>query len=311
MDSNSNNGNGYFDLQVNGYAGIDFNQDDLAGDDLHLVCERLAWEGVDGILATIVTEHVDKMERRLRNLVTLRERDPLARQIIAGIHIEGPFLNETPGYRGAHPADAIHPADAGEMERLLDAAGGLACLVTLAPERDAGLKVTRMLAGRNITVAAGHCDPSLDELRAAIDAGLSVFTHLGNGCPMQMHRHDNIIQRALSLHDRLWLCFIADGAHVAFPALGNYLRAAGLDRCVVVTDAIAPASLGPGRYTLGRWDLVIGPDLVARAPDGSHLIGAVVTMPQCAANLVERVGLSRQDALRLTVTNPRRAIGLS
>jgi len=306
MDSNSG---GYFDLQVNGYAGIDFNQDDLTGADLHTVCERLAGDGVGGILATIVTEHLDKMTLRLRNLRTLREQDPLAQQVIAGLHIEGPFLNETPGYRGAHPLDAIRPAEVAEMDRLLDAAGGLTRLVTLAPERDAGLKVTRMLAERNIAVAAGHCDPSLDELRAAIDAGLTVFTHLGNGCPMQMHRHDNIIQRALSLHDRLWLCFIADGAHVAFPALGNYLRAGGLDRCVVVTDAIAPASLGPGRYTLGRWDLVIGPDLVARAPDGSHLIGAVVTMPQCAANLVEHVGLSREDALRLTVTNPRRALG--
>lgn len=304
-----NNGNGYFDLQVNGYAGIDFNQDDLSGDDLHIACERLESDGVSGILAAIVTEHVEMMERRLRNLVVLREQDPLARQVIAGIHIEGPFLNETPGYRGAHPVDAIHPADLGEMEGLLDAAGGLTRLVTLAPERDAGLKVTRMLAGRNIAVAAGHCDPSLDELRAVIDAGLTVFTHLGNGCPMQMHRHDNIIQRALSLYDRLWLCFIADGAHVTFPALGNYLRAAGLDRCVVVTDAIAPASLGPGRYTLGRWDLVIGPDLVARAPDGSHLIGAVVTMAQSVANLVEQVGLSHDDALRLTVTNPQRALG--
>jgi N-acetylglucosamine-6-phosphate deacetylase len=126
------------------------------------------------------------------------------------------------------------------MDRLLDAAGGLTRLVTLAPERDAGLKVTRRLAGQNIVVVAGHCDSTLEELRTAIDAGLTLFTHLGNGCPMQRHRHDNIIQRALSLHDRLLLCLIADGAHVPFPALGNYMRAAGLDRCVVVTDAIAP-----------------------------------------------------------------------
>ncbi len=304
MDSES----GFFDLQVNGYAGIDFNQDALTADDLHAVCERLSADGVAGILATIVTEHVDKMVHRLKNLVALREQDPLAQKLITGIHIEGPFLNETAGYRGAHPEDAIRPAEPDAMERLLDAAGGLARLVTLAPERDAGLKVTRIVAERGITVSAGHCNPSLDELEAAIDAGLTMFTHLGNGCPMQMHRHDNIIQKALSLCDRLWLCFIADGAHVAFPALGNYLRAAGLDRCVVVTDAIAPASLGPGRYTLGRWDLVIGPDLVARAPDGSHLIGAVVTMRQSVANLVERVGLSREDALLLTVTNPRRSL---
>src|SRR4030095_15427595 len=135
-------------------------------------------------------------------------------------------------------------ADRDSMRRLLDAADGLARLVTLSPESDPGFAVTRMLAAEDVRVSAGHTNASLDELKAAIDAGLSMFTHLGNGCPMQMHRHDNIIQRALSLSDKLWICFIADGAHVAFPALGNYLRAAGLDRCVIVTDAIAPASLG-------------------------------------------------------------------
>src|SRR5205814_4230702 len=127
---------------------------------------------------------------------------------------------------------------------------------------------------------AGHTNASLEQLQAAIQAGLSMFTHLGNGCPMHMHRHENIVQRALSLSDQLWLMFIADGAHVAFPALGNYLRAAGLDRCVVVTDAIAAAGMGPGRYRMGRWDLLVGPDMVARAPDGSHLVGSAGTMKQ-------------------------------
>ena len=149
---------------------------------------------------------------------------------------------------------------------MLDAGNGLTRLITLSPECDAGFAVTSFLARQNVTVSAGHCNPSLDQLKAAIDAGLTMFTHVGNGCPMQMHRHDNIIQRALSLHDRLWLCFIADGVHVPFVALGNYFRAAGIERCVVVTDAIAPASLGPGRYKLGRWDLQIGEDMVARAP---------------------------------------------
>ena len=115
-----------------------------------------------------------------------------------------------------------------------------------------------MLAGAGVVVSAGHCDPSLDQLRAAIDAGLSMFTHLGNGCPMQLHRHDNVIQRALLACRRPplpWVSFIADGAHVPFFALRNYLKVVGFDRAIVVTDAIAPAGLGPGRYTLGRWDL--------------------------------------------------------
>ena len=85
------------------------------------------------------------------------------------------------------------------MKRLLDAAGGLTKVVTLAPERDPGFRVTRMLARKNVIVSAGHSDASVDQLQAAIDAGLAMFTHLGNGCPMQMHRHDNIIQRVLSL----------------------------------------------------------------------------------------------------------------
>jgi N-acetylglucosamine-6-phosphate deacetylase len=300
---------GFFDLQVNGYGGVDFNQEDLAAGDLHAVCERLAADGVGGILATFTTETLAKMVRRMANLVALRERDPLARRIIAGLHIEGPFISPLDGYRGAHPADAVRPASADEMRRLLDAGGGLVRLVTLAPECDEGLRLTRLLVRDGIVASAGHCDPTLDQLRAAADAGLSMFTHLGNGCADQVHRHDNIIHRALSLHDRLWLCFIADGVHVPVPALGNCLRAAGMERAVVVTDAVTPAGLGPGTYRQGRFQVRVAENDAARMMDGS-LIGSAITMRQSVRNLVERLGLSEADARRLTVTNPRRAIGL-
>ena len=299
----------YFDLQVNGYGGVDFNQDGLTAEGLREACRRLADDGVEGALATIITESVERMAQRLANLVRLREQDPLVQRIIAGIHIEGPFINETDGFRGAHPLDAVRPANPDTMDRLLDAAGGLTRLVTLAPERDDGMHTTRMLAGRGIAVAAGHTDASLDDLAAAADAGLSLVTHVGNGCPMRLHRHDNIIQRALSLRDRLRLCFIADGVHVPLFALGNYIRAAGVERCIVVTDAVAPAGLGPGRYTLGRWELDIGEDLAARAPDGSHLIGSAVTMTASAANLRDHLGLADADIERLTYINPKQAIG--
>jgi N-acetylglucosamine-6-phosphate deacetylase len=302
--------NGYFDLQLNGYGGVDLNSESLTAEDLHAACERLAADGVGGILATFVTEKLDVMERRLARLVSLRARDPLARQIISGIHIEGPFLNETEGYRGAHPADAIIPANTGDMERLLDAAGGLARLVTLAPERDPGLTVTRMVAGRGIVVSAGHTDASIAQLEAAIDAGLSMFTHCGNGCPDLMPRHNNIVQRALSLAGRLWICFIADGAHIPFFALRNYLRAAGLERTVVVTDAITAAGLGPGHYTFSRWKLEIGPDLVAWADKGRMLVGSVVTMKRSEENLRGPLGLSAAAVKKLLCDNPRLAVNL-
>lgn len=301
---------GFFDLQINGYGGVDFNRDDLSADDLHAACAKLRADGVKSILATFITERLELMELRLHNLARLRAADKLARDVIAGVHIEGPFINETPGFRGAHPADAIIPANLDAMKRLLDAADGLTRLVTRAPERDAAQKVTRFLSESGVRVAAGHCDASLDELKAACDAGLSLFTHLGNGCPMELTRHDNIVQRVLSLGDRLWKCFIADGAHIPFFALKNYRTIAGLDTSIVVADAIAPAGLGPGTYTGSRWTLDIGEDMVARAPDGSHLVGAAITMQQSAENLQEKLGFSPAEIERLTNENPRRALGI-
>ena len=298
----------WFDLQVNGYAGVDFNQDRLTAENLHRACKRLRADGVGQILATIITEDLSTMCGRIATLARLREQDPLARRVIAGLHVEGPFLSPLAGFRGAHPADAIRAADENAARQLVAAGAGLVRLVTLAPEQDPGFRVTRWLARQGVVVAAGHTDASRDQLQGAVDAGLTMFTHLGNGCPGQLARHDNIVQRALSLADRLWLCFIADGIHIPFFALRNYLRLAGLGRCVVVTDAMAAAGLGPGRYTVGRWDLLVGADLAARAPDGSHLVGSAMTLQQSVENLVQQVGLQPAEAVRLVRRNPRQAL---
>lgn len=294
----------FFDLQINGYAGVDFNSEDVSPEELHRVCEVLKADGVIGFLPTIITEHLPLMTQRLQHLARLRESDSLAKALIRGFHIEGPFLSPHDGYRGAHPADAIRPASLDDIKTLLEAAQGLTKLVTLAPECDENFAVTRFLREQNICVSAGHTNASFEQLKGAVENGVSLFTHLGNGCPMLLPRHDNIIQRALSL-ESLKFTFIADGAHVPFFALKNYIRTAGLERCAIVTDAIAPARLGPGNYTLGRWNLTIGDDMVARAPDGSHLVGAAITMPQSAQNLVKQLGLNDAQVRQLTWDNPR------
>ena len=263
----------YVDLQVNGYAGVDFNSDSLTLDAMQMACRRLRDDGVAGLLATIITDSVDLMAARLAKIVRLRQEDPAIAELVWGFHVEGPFLNNAPGYSGAHPAEHIRPAELDVMKRLLEAGEGLVRLVTLAPERDEQACVTRFLASQGIRVAAGHCDPSLNELRAAIDVGLSMFTHLGNGCPGQLARHDNVIMRALALGDRLTLCFIGDGVHVPYMALASYLRVAGMERTVVVTDAMAAAGCGPGRHRIGVNEVEIGEDLIAWSPDRSHLMG--------------------------------------
>lgn len=298
----------YCDLQVNGYAGVDFNGDTLSSEEARVACEAMVEDGTTMALATVITDSMASMAGKLQRIVQAREEDELVRKVIVGVHIEGPFLNENDGFIGAHPRDCARPAAVEEMKTLLEAAGGLTRIVTLAPERDPGCATTKYLAEQGIVVSAGHCDPTLDELRAAIDAGLSMFTHLGNGCPLTLTRHDNIVERVLSLSDELWVCFIGDGVHVPPFALRNYLRAAGMERCIVVTDAISAARAGPGKYSLAGWDLEIGEDLVARSPDGSHFVGSTATMPMVEGVLRE-MGLRTEEIIGLTWERPRALLG--
>ena len=296
------------DLQINGYAGTDFNSP-CTTDEIRIACENLASDGVVGILATIITGETAFMIERLKTIVRAREEFELIRHMILGIHIEGPFISGETGYVGAHNKRCVMPAGMEVMRQLVDASGGLTRVVTLAPEQDQNCRVTRWLSDQSIVVSAGHTNASIDQLHAANDNGLSMFTHLGNGCPMQLHRHDNIIQRALSLSDKLWCCFIADGVHVDFIALKNYIRSAGVERCVMVTDAISAAKLGPGTYRLSDWEIEVGDDLIAMAPDGEHFVGSTMTMPRTMENLA-KLGFNKDEIEKMVSSNPRAAIGL-
>ena len=301
----------FFDLQVNGYAGADFCSANLTLEQCRRACDELAADGVAGILATVITNTIEALCAKLRKLAAFREQDEMIRRMIAGFHIEGPFLNAAAGYIGAHPPGCVKPANIDDMQRLLDASSQLTRIVTLAPENDPGLKTTAWLASQGITVSAGHCDPSLDQLRAAIDAGLSMFTHLGNGCPLELPRHDNIIQRALALSDRLWICYIPDDVHVPFHALKNYLAVSGLERSIMVTDAISAAKLGAGLHELSGAPVKVDEQGIARRPGSMNLAGSTITMPNIRANLTRHLGLSEIEIERLVVSNPRKAVGLN
>ena len=300
-----------FDIQVNGYAGVDFCSASITHDACRRACDALAADGVDGILATIITDSVDAICAKLARLAAFREADPAIARMIVGFHVEGPFINPAPGFVGAHAHEHVMPAKPDSMRRIIDAAGGLIRLVTLAPEIDPGCATTALLARHGISVAAGHTDASLDQLRGAIDAGLSMATHLGNGCPTTLPRHDSIVQRVLALRDRLWICYIPDGAHVPFFALANYLALSGIERSIMVTDAISAACMGPGVHELSGAPVEIDADGVARRRGSTNLAGSTLTMPRMRENLVRHLGLSEHDTAMLIDANPRRAVGLA
>jgi len=300
---------GYIDIQVNGFGGVNYNADDLTPEKLQSSCEQLQGTGVVGILATITSSQSDAMIHRLANLVQARNACPLAQKLIPGIHIEGPYMSAENGYRGAHPLDAMKPVDLDILKKFHETCDGLLRIVTIAPEMDPGCKGTAYLAKHKITVSGGHSNASLDQIKAALDAGLSMWTHLGNGCPATMHRHDNVIQRVLSFSNQIWCSFIGDGVHVPLFALKNYLKAADPNRTIVTTDAVWPAGLGPGTYNMGRGfgDVVVGEDMAIWAPDKSHFLGSAATMPHCHKNL-EAIGLSPATIANLLIHHPAKFI---
>ena len=299
-----------FDLQVNGYAGADFCSSNLTAGQIHHACEALADDGVDGILATIITDGVDSLSGKLANMVRLREQDELVRRMIVGFHVEGPFLNASPGFIGAHEPEHVLPANVEDAKRLLEAGAGFVKLFTLAPEQDAGGAVTKFLVEEEVVVSAGHCDPSLVQLKTACDNGLSMVTHFGNGCPVNLPRHDNVLQRFLSLRQRLWFCFIPDGAHVEFLALQNYLDLVGITHAIMTTDAISAAKLGPGLHEISGMSVEVDEDGVARRPGSPNLAGSTITMPDIRQNLSESLGLSDAEVASLVDFNPRTALDL-
>ncbi len=296
------------DLQLNGYKGVDFNADDLSIDEMRAACQAVRQDGGGRVLATVITDRLDRMTARIRRLAELHAADPLIADVMAGIHVEGPFISPQPGFVGAHPPSCVIPASTEAAGELVDAGCGLVRLVTLAPEYDAGCATISWLADQGILVSAGHCDPDATTLERAIDCGLAAFTHLGNGCPLLLHRHDNIIQRVLAADRVRWVMLIPDGVHLPPPVIRTIIRAVGVERLIAVTDATAAGGMGAGTFQLAGKDVTVDPDGAAWAADRSHLVGSTASMRQIHQLLIDQVGLSNEEVMMLTTINPTQAI---
>lgn len=295
---------GCVDLQVNGYAGIDFNGIPLELSQLLELCARLEQDGVSSILATVITAPIDMMLARIRALSDAICANAKVAERICGLHIEGPFISPEPGYVGAHPVSAVRKANLKDCQKLLDAGQGKIRLWTLAPEMDDDAIITGELVRQGVKVAAGHSNASLDQLRQAIDQGLCMYTHLGNGCPGVMPRHDNIVQRVLSLSDRLRISFIADGHHVPSFALKNYLKCVPLENVIVVSDCMSAAGLGPGTYPLGDQKVYVDQNLAAWSEDRQHFAGSATTLPQMQQILRQQLEVPAEQIDLFTRVNP-------
>lgn len=299
-----------FDFQVNGFGGVDFQRDELTADQLRIAVDCLQKHRVARILATLITDEIDRLCRRFERLEHLSLADAASREMIAGYHLEGPWLSREEGFRGAHPAGPMHAPSIAEFERLQDAASGRIRLVTLAPEWPGSDEFIAHLTQRGVHVSLGHTNASDAQIDTAITAGARFCTHLGNGAAGVLPRHDNIIQRLLA-RDELIACFIPDGVHLPPFVLRNFFRAKPAGRVLFTTDAMAGAGMPPGRYSIGRLDIDIGADGIAREPGRDGFAGSTLTPDEGVRRVANYLGLPFAESLRLWSDAAAQAFGVT
>jgi len=290
-------GPGFFDPQVNGFAGVDFQNPDITTEELEFALREIQRAGCSHVLLTLITAGIDSMQYQFRHLAGILQESEFIRQGILGFHLEGPFISHKPGFHGAHPPELVCDPDWTVFEKLQHASGGQIRLITLAPELEGSSSFIRKATDSRVMVSLGHTDAGYQDLLNAVQAGARMVTHLGNGCPEQLHRHDNIIQRVLAIPDLL-VSLIPDGIHLPSFVLSNLVHALGSSRVVMTTDAMSAAGAPPGEYRLGRLQLNVGEDRIVMAPGGKSFAGSSLTMEQGFYNCMRFGGFDAMGAWR-------------
>ncbi len=298
-----------FDLQVNGYGGVDFQQDGLSSGDLLRAVDCLHRDGCSSILLTLITDRWDALMQRLRRLRELRAQTPELLRAIAGWHVEGPFLSAEPGYCGAHDPGLMLDPTSQHIHELRDAAGTDPLLLTLAPERPGAIEAIARAVSCGMKVSLGHTNAPQAALAAAVQAGATGFTHLGNGCAKEQDRHDNIFWRVFETPG-LVVGLIPDRIHVSPAFLRISHRQLGAENVYYTTDAASPAGAPPGRYRLGRLEVEVAADQIVRQPGRTNFAGSALRPLEGVFRAAEMLGCPWQQAWERFSARPRALLGL-
>ena len=299
---------GLVDLQINGYKGIDFSDVRLTPDDFVRACRGVFDAGTTAFLATVVTSPKELYAHNLPIIAAACQRDEFRGRLL-GIHIEGPFISPKDGARGAHDSQWVAQPEVGFLEQLIDLADGTVKLITIAADLEGAEDLARYAAGRGIPVSLGHQMASEDDLRRLVRAGAVSLTHLGNGVPALLGRHENPIWAGLA-NDDLVAMIIADGHHLPASLLKTIIRTKGAGRCVVVSDATSPAGLEAGRYHVLGHDVILEETGRLHDPQTGYLAGSSAMMLDCMNHLASLDLVNIDELVAMGFTNPLRLIGV-
>lgn len=297
------------DIQVNGYAGVDFLGDMTSREDLEKAARCLAEAACARFFLTLITDHFDVMLARLSRYRQARQESPLLSRRIAGWHLEGPFLSPVPGFHGAHPPGCMMAPTPEHIRRIRDHTGDDPVLLTIAPEWPGSADAIREARRLGFKVWLGHSDATSEQLAEAVAAGAEGFTHLGNGCPGELHRHDNIVFRVME-ETGLRASLIPDRIHVS-PLLFRILdRHLGSERICFTTDCMSAAGSGPGTYQLGRFAVEVGEDGIVRQPGKANYAGSSLTPLEGVRRAAEMLGRPMREVWGFFSDQPVRFMGL-
>jgi N-acetylglucosamine-6-phosphate deacetylase len=295
---------GWIDLQVNGFAGVDYNSPSSSHEEIARSIRAILQTGVTRFYPTVITGSPDDMLGALSNLAQAKEA-MWEGAAMEAFHLEGPYISPEDGPRGAHPVRWARPPDSGEFQRFQEAARGNIRLVTLSPEWPDAPHFIEGLVREGVVVSIGHTRATTGEIADAVSAGATLSTHIGNGAHAMLPRHPNYIWDQLA-EDRLAASFIVDGIHLAPSFLKVALRAKGLERALLVTDAVMPAGCIPGPYKLGEVDVELHSDGSVRLLGGTRLAGSALRMDRALENVMRMAGLNLREAITLATRNPAR-----
>jgi len=297
-----------FDVQINGFGGIDFQQDDLTARQMLTVANHLRLAGCLKFVPTLVTDDWSKMTNRLRRLVAMRSEWPELQAAIAGWHVEGPFLSDQPGFHGAHDPVKMCDPTIEKIAELRAITGMDPLLLTVAPERPGSIEVIQFAVSKGIKVSLGHTNASAQVLSQSVEAGATGFTHLGNGCPRELDRYDNILWRVFET-PRLMVGLIPDRIHVSAPLFRLMHRVLPPGWIYYTSDAMSAAGMPPGRYKLGAWELEVADDQVVRQPGKQLFAGSALRPIDGVFRAAEMLGCPWQEAWSRFAETPAKLMG--
>ncbi|WP_272681212.1 N-acetylglucosamine-6-phosphate deacetylase [Providencia sp. PROV129] len=297
---------GLFDIQVNGFAGVDFNDEKITAEALDHALEAMLKTGVTLCLPTLITASESSLIKRFRALDKAVSTSRLGPWMVPGYHLEGPFINSAIGYAGCHPPNEIIKPDVHLISRLEQEITKPILLITYAPEFDDDFQFTKQLVAEGKCIAVGHSNVSFNQMEAAASAGVCMSTHLGNGIPQHLHKLENTLQAQLSC-DAIGASFIADGIHIPFPALKNLLRTKTVARSILVTDAVSAAGCHQaGVYQFATMSIERAADGTVRVPGEVNLAGSSLTLDQAIRNVVTHKMAKFDEAIMMARMNPLR-----